>query len=82
MSSGAAPPTPSLTLPPPDIHEHTATVREALRFSANLRQEYDVPQEQKDQFVEDIIELLELDDIANASIGFPGFGLGVADRKR
>ncbi|SNX84520.1 probable ATP-binding multidrug cassette transport protein [Melanopsichium pennsylvanicum] len=65
-----------------DIHEPMCSVREALRFSAYLRQSYDVPVEEKNQYVEDIIELLELSDIADAIIGFPGFGLGVGDRKR
>jgi len=43
-----------------DVHETTATVCEALRFSAYLRQPYDVSVEEKDAYVEDIIELLEL----------------------
>jgi ATP-binding cassette, subfamily G (WHITE), member 2, PDR len=34
------------------------------------------------QYVEEIIELLELQDLADAMIGFPGFGLGVEARKR
>lgn len=65
-----------------DIHEPMCSVREALRFSAYLRQSHDIPREEKDQYVEDIIELLELQDLADAIIGFPGFGLGVGDRKR
>lgn len=65
-----------------DIHEPMCSVREAFRFSAYLRQSADVPKEDKDQYVEDIIEMLELNDLADAIIGFPGFGLGVGDRKR
>ena len=65
-----------------DIHEGTATVREALRFSAYLRQPAHVPKEDKDSYVEDIIELLEMQDIADAMIGVPEFGLGIGDRKR
>ncbi|KAK4046639.1 ATP-binding cassette transporter snq2 [Microbotryomycetes sp. JL201] len=65
-----------------DTHEHTATVREALRFSAYLRQPADVPKAEKDEYVEEIIQLLEMEDIADAMIGFPGFGLGVEARKR
>ena len=60
----------------------TATVREALRFSAYLRQPYEVSQENKDAYVEEIIELLELQDLADAMIGVSGFGLGVEARKR
>lgn len=65
-----------------DIHEPMCSVREALRFSAYLRQPYEIAKEEKDQYVEDIIELLELHDLADAIIGYPGFGLGVGDRKR
>ncbi|KDN44701.1 putative ATP-binding multidrug cassette transport protein [Tilletiaria anomala UBC 951] len=65
-----------------DIHEPMCSVREALRFSAYLRQPYHVPKEEKDRYVEEIIELLELSDLADAIIGYPGFGLGVGDRKR
>lgn len=65
-----------------DVHEWTATVREALRFSAYLRQNASVPKEEKDAYVEDIIELLELQDIADGMIGFPGYGLSVEARKR
>ncbi|KAN0064189.1 ATP-binding cassette transporter snq2 [Thecaphora frezii] len=65
-----------------DIHEPTTTVREALRFSAYLRQPPSVHKADKDAYVEDIIELLEMQSIADAMIGFPEFGLGVGDRKR
>lgn len=59
------------------VHEATATVREALRFSAYLRQPYEVLQSEKDAYVEQIIELLELQDVADAMIGWVGFGLSV-----
>ncbi|KAK0537618.1 ATP-binding cassette transporter snq2 [Tilletia horrida] len=66
-----------------DIHEGTSTVREALRFSAYLRQDAQVSKEEKDAYVEDIIELLEMQDIADAMVGTPeGLGLDVGDRKR
>ncbi|EIW69828.1 hypothetical protein TREMEDRAFT_43505 [Tremella mesenterica DSM 1558] len=65
-----------------DVHEWTATVREALRFSAYLRQPQSVPIEEKNAYCEDIIELLELQDLADGMIGFPGFGLSVEARKR
>lgn len=65
-----------------DIHEPMCSVREALRFSAYLRQPYEISVAEKNQYVEDIIELLELHDLADAIIGYPGFGLGVGDRKR
>lgn len=65
-----------------DVHEFTQTVRDALRFSAYLRQPAETPKEEKDAYVEEVIQLLELEDIADAMIGFPGFGLGVEARKR
>ena len=51
-----------------DVHEGTATVREAMRFSAYLRQPYEIPKEEKDAYVEEMIELLELQDLADAMV--------------
>ncbi len=65
-----------------DVHEWTTTVREAMRYSAYLRQPAHVPQSEKDDYVEEILELLELQDLADAMIGFPGYGLSVEARKR
>lgn len=67
-----------------DIHQPAVTVREAMRFSAYLRQESSVPRSEKDDYVEQIIQLLEMDDIANAQIGDvgSGFGISVEERKR
>jgi len=65
-----------------DVHESCATVREALRFSADLRQPYETPQEEKYAYVEEIIALLEMEDIADAIIGDPEAGLAVEQRKR
>lgn len=53
------------------MHEWTTTVREAFRFSAYLRQPQEVPVQEKNDYVEDIIELLELQELADAMIGFP-----------
>ena len=65
-----------------DVHESTQTVREALRFSANLRQPYETPQEQKYSYVEEVLSLLELENLADAIIGSPESGLSVEERKR
>ncbi|QIX01730.1 hypothetical protein AMS68_007247 [Peltaster fructicola] len=65
-----------------DVHEGTQTVREALRFSAELRQPYEVSREDKYAYVEEIISLLEMEDIADAIIGTPECGLAVEARKR
>lgn len=65
-----------------DVHEGTATVREALVFSALLRQPASVPREEKIAYVDHIIDLLELSDIKDALIGIPGAGLSIEQRKR
>ena len=65
-----------------DIHEPTATVREALRFSAKLRQPREVPLHEKYEYCETIIKLLEMDSIAGATIGRIGSGLNQEQRKR
>jgi ATP-binding cassette, subfamily G (WHITE), member 2, SNQ2 len=65
-----------------DIHEPTATVREALQFSAKLRQPRETPLQEKMDYVEVIIDLLEMRDIAGATIGKIGEGLNQEQRKR
>ncbi|KAI9272447.1 ABC-2 type transporter-domain-containing protein [Sporodiniella umbellata] len=67
-----------------DVHQPAVTVREALRFSAYLRQDSSVPKEEKDAYVETILELLEMDDIGDAQIGLVehGFGISIEERKR
>ncbi|KAL1594863.1 ATP-binding cassette transporter snq2 [Nothophoma quercina] len=65
-----------------DIHESTSTVREALRFSARLRQPKETPLQEKYDYVETIIDLLEMRDIAGAAIGTTGSGLNQEQRKR
>lgn len=46
-----------------------ATVRETLQFSAALRLSAEVPEATRLQFVEDVLELLELDHIADNMVG-------------
>ncbi|KAF1969389.1 hypothetical protein BU23DRAFT_240612 [Bimuria novae-zelandiae CBS 107.79] len=65
-----------------DVHEPAQTVREALRFSADLRQPFETPQEEKYAYVEEVISLLEMEDMADAIIGDPESGLAVEQRKR
>lgn len=65
-----------------DIHESLATVREALEFSALLRQSRDTPTEEKLRYVDTIIGLLELNDLEHTLVGRPGAGLSVEQRKR
>jgi ATP-binding cassette, subfamily G (WHITE), member 2, SNQ2 len=61
-----------------DLHDETATIREALEFSAILRQDRNIPKQEKIDYVNNIIELLELHDIEDAIIA----SLGVEQRKR
>ncbi|KAK7442419.1 hypothetical protein CaCOL14_001239 [Colletotrichum acutatum] len=65
-----------------DIHLETSTVREALRFSAMLRQPASVSKQEKYDYVEEVIGLLEMEAYADAIVGVPGEGLNVEQRKR
>ena len=67
-----------------DVHQPADTIREAMQFSAYLRQDTSVPKSEKDQYVEQIIQLLEMEDIADAQVGDLelGYGSSVEERKR
>ncbi|KAL4934904.1 hypothetical protein BDV06DRAFT_144677 [Aspergillus oleicola] len=65
-----------------DLHLHTSTVREALRFSALLRQPAATPRQEKLDYVEEVIKLLGMEAYADAVVGVPGEGLNVEQRKR
>ncbi|MCJ1432403.1 hypothetical protein MMC27_001759 [Xylographa pallens] len=65
-----------------DLHLSTATVREALTFSALLRQPQRYSKAQKLAYVEEVIETLEMTAFADAVVGVPGQGLNVEQRKR
>lgn len=65
-----------------DLHLQTSTVREALEFSAVLRQPAHVPTEEKLAYVEEVIKLLDMQEYADAVVGVPGEGLNVEQRKR
>ncbi|KAK9371409.1 putative ABC multidrug transporter [Lipomyces kononenkoae] len=64
-----------------DLHLPTSTVREALRFSALLRQPESTPKADKCAYVEDVIKMLGMEDFAEAVVGTPGEGLNVEQRK-
>ncbi|PWY83072.1 ATP-binding cassette transporter [Aspergillus sclerotioniger CBS 115572] len=64
-----------------DLHLSTTTVREALRFSALLRQPKSVSTREKHEYVEEVIEMLNMQDFASAIVGTPGEGLNVEQRK-
>ncbi|KAI0001405.1 ABC-2 type transporter-domain-containing protein [Xylariaceae sp. FL0662B] len=61
-----------------DLHDGTQTIREAIEFSALLRQEASIPRAEKLAYVDKIIDLLELNDLQDAII----MSLGVELRKR
>ncbi|KAK3372608.1 ABC-2 type transporter-domain-containing protein [Podospora didyma] len=61
-----------------DLHDETATIREALEFSALLRQGRDTPRKEKLEYVDKIIDLLELNGIQDAIVA----SLGVEQKKR
>ncbi|RYN40660.1 Brefeldin A resistance protein [Alternaria arborescens] len=61
-----------------DLHDGTATIREALEFSAILRQDKSTPRKEKLDYVNKIIDLLELQDIQDALVS----SLGVEQKKR
>ncbi|KAF8850810.1 hypothetical protein BDZ45DRAFT_708183 [Acephala macrosclerotiorum] len=65
-----------------DVHLPTSTVREALLFSACLRQPAHVSKKEKADYVEEVIRLLEMEDYSDAVVGVPGEGLNVEQRKR
>lgn len=64
-----------------DLHLETATVREALRFSAVLRQPRAVSKTEKYQYVEEVIQMLGMHEFAEAVVGSLGEGLNVEQRK-
>ncbi|KAI1467619.1 P-loop containing nucleoside triphosphate hydrolase protein [Daldinia caldariorum] len=64
-----------------DIHLPTATVREALEFSALMRQ-LAASREDKLSYVDNVIEILEMKSYAEAIVGVPGDGLNIEQRKR
>jgi ABC-type multidrug transport system ATPase subunit len=64
-----------------DLHLETTTVREALRFSAMLRQPKSVSKTEKYEYVEDVIKMLAMEDFSEAIVGQPGEGLNVEQRK-
>ncbi|GAA5975740.1 hypothetical protein JCM11641_005856 [Rhodosporidiobolus odoratus] len=65
-----------------DTHMGTTTVREALQFSALLRQPRTTPKQEKLAYVEEVIKLLEMEAYAEALVGEVGMGLSVEQRKR
>ncbi|GMN37142.1 hypothetical protein TIFTF001_006571 [Ficus carica] len=66
-----------------DIHSPQVTVRESLIYSAFLRLPKEVSNEEKMTFVDEVMELVELNNLKDAVVGLPGVtGLSTEQRKR
>ncbi|KAI3517159.1 hypothetical protein L1887_16368 [Cichorium endivia] len=66
-----------------DIHSPHVTVYESLVYSAWLRLPPDVTHESRYMFVEEVMNLIELDSLRNSLVGLPGVdGLSTEQRKR
>ncbi|CAN0858781.1 ABC transporter G family member 29 [Linum grandiflorum] len=66
-----------------DIHSPQVTVKESLIFSAFLRLPKEVSREEKMKFVDEVMELVELENLKDGIVGLPGVtGLSTEQRKR
>uniref|UniRef100_A0A7N0TS87 ABC transporter domain-containing protein n=2 Tax=Kalanchoe fedtschenkoi TaxID=63787 RepID=A0A7N0TS87_KALFE len=66
-----------------DIHSPHVTVYESLLYSAWLRLSPDVNSATRKMFIEEVMQLVELDSLRNALVGLPGVnGLSTEQRKR
>ncbi|XP_044500168.1 pleiotropic drug resistance protein 3-like isoform X3 [Mangifera indica] len=65
-----------------DIHSPRITVGESLMFSAWLRLSPEIDSKTKAAFVNEVLEIIELDAIKDSLVGLPGDGLSTEQRKR
>jgi ATP-binding cassette subfamily G (WHITE) protein 2 (PDR) len=65
-----------------DLHLETSTVREALTFSALLRQSNEYSHQEKLDYVETVVSLLDMEEYQYAIVSVLGQGLNVEQRKR
>lgn len=66
-----------------DIHSPQVTVEESLWFSSSLRLPKEISKEQRREFVEEVMNLVELHSLRKALVGLPGSsGLSTEQRKR
>ncbi|KAK3034666.1 hypothetical protein RJ639_033621 [Escallonia herrerae] len=66
-----------------DIHSSQITVKESLAYSAWLRLPPQIHQRTKSDFVAEVLQMIELDDIKDALVGFSGVsGISLEQRKR
>ncbi|XP_058188887.1 pleiotropic drug resistance protein 3-like isoform X3 [Rhododendron vialii] len=66
-----------------DIHSPQITVEESVIYSAWLRLHPEIDSETKFEFVGEVLEIIELDEIRDCLVGMPGVsGLSTEQRKR
>ncbi|KAF9593931.1 hypothetical protein IFM89_026174 [Coptis chinensis] len=66
-----------------DIHSPNITVYESLVFSAWLRLPADIDDQNREMFVNEVMDLVELDNLRDCMVGVPGVdGLSTEQRKR
>lgn len=65
-----------------DLHLATATVREALQFSAIMRQPGHLSRAEKLAYVEEVVDVLDMHAFADAVIGNARESLNIDQRKR
>lgn len=58
-----------------DIHLPTTTVREALEFGAQLRQPHGKATSERSNYVQHVIEILDMNSYAEAVVGVTGEGM-------
>ncbi|KAK7349157.1 hypothetical protein VNO77_06301 [Canavalia gladiata] len=73
----------SVDMPRNDIHSPHVTVYESLVYSAWLRLPAKVESNNRKMFIEEVMELVELNPLRNSLVGLPGVnGLSTEQRKR
>ena len=65
-----------------DVHIKEMTVKESLQFSARMRRPMSVPDEEKMEYVDRVIEMLDMGEYTEALVGDIGYGLNVEQRKK
>lgn len=64
-----------------DVHLHNTAVREALQFSALLKQPKSTSKAGKLAYVEEVLEMMDTTQYEEAIVGLPGEGLNIEQRK-
>ena len=65
-----------------DLHIAELTVRESLIFSARLRRPASISDEEKIEYVDQVMDILNMNEYADSITGVTGYGLNVEQRKK